>query len=783
MPKKPTGKSASPIAPLAVIDTLEIGPPRLGPARLVMPYTVRRGSASETIDLIYRWGEDVFDPSEEASQNLAAMVGAQVALNYGLFCKRIVFRGTFGDADRRFIQEMIENTSREIYVKKFLQPNPFLVGDAFPMQPHKLAAYTQAELEFPGLTSPKQPAWTLWRTDREKHAILSSGGKDSLLSHGLLTELGKPVYPIFANESGRHWFTALNAFRHFESAVPDTKRVWMNSDRVFAAMLRHLPFVRPDFANVRADEYPIRLWTVAVFIFGALPLVRKYGIGRVVIGDEFDTTVRASFQGISHYDGLYDQSRYFDNAMSRYYLRKGWSVSQFSVLRPLSEMLIEKTLVERYPDLQRLQMSCHATHSEGDRVRPCGKCEKCRRIVGMLVALGADATRCGYTKEQIDRCLADVAEKGVHQEGPGRNHLLYMLAQRQRIRVSAETRKSLKPVPEVMKLRFDPRRSRIDGIPLELRRPLLRILLAHAEGALVRDGRAWKPFDVLSDPAVEASYPYEMQVPAGPTVGSAVRGFAYIWGEMTWPQAERVLKRVDVALLPVGATEQHGPHLPLDTDAFDAEYMARRVAQACSDPKPVVLPLIPYGISYHHEDFKGTVSVSNDTLARLVHEVGMSLARNGIKKLVIINGHGGNAPALNYAAQMINRDAHIFVCVDTGETSDVDIYQIADTPNDVHAGEVETSTALATRPHLVRMDEASASVPKFSSRYLDFTSQRGVPWHAHTSKISKSGVMGDPTKATAEKGKRIWEVMIAHMVAFVEDLKRMTLDEIYQRRY
>jgi creatinine amidohydrolase/Fe(II)-dependent formamide hydrolase-like protein len=101
----------------------------------------------------------------------------------------------------------------------------------------------------------------------------------------------------------------------------------------------------------------------------------------------------------------------------------------------------------------------------------------------------------------------------------------------------------------------------------------------------------------------------------------------------------------------------------------------------------------------------------------------------------------------------------------------------------VHAGEVETSTALATRPHLVHMDSARASVPKFSSRYLDFTSQRSVPWHAYTSKISKSGVMGDPTKATAEKGKRIWEIMIAHMVAFVEDLKRMTLDEIYQRKY
>ena len=98
----------------------------------------------------------------------------------------------------------------------------------------------------------------------------------------------------------------------------------------------------------------------------------------------------------------------------------------------------------------------------------------------------------------------------------------------------------------------------------------------------------------------------------------------------------------------------------------------------------------------------------------------MSVARNGINKLVIINGHGGNTPALNYAAQMINRDAKIFVCVDSGETSDVDIYKIAETPNDVHAGEIETSTSLVVRPHLVKIDEAPRSVPQFSSRYLNF---------------------------------------------------------------
>lgn len=264
---------------------------------------------------------------------------------------------------------------------------------------------------------------------------------------------------------------------------------------------------------------------------------------------------------------------------------------------------------------------------------------------------------------------------------------------------------------------------------------------------------------------------------------SAATPNSHILAEMTWPEARRILKEVDIALLPVGSIEQHGPHLPLDTDSFDADYLAKAVALGCSDPKPIVMPLLSYGVSYHHDDFSGTISITNDTLARITFEIGLSAARNGITKLVIINGHGGNAPALNFAAQEINRNTRIFVCVDTGETSDVDINSMIDTPNDVHAGEIETSTSLATRPELVRMDQAEKLVPKFSSRYLNFTSTRAVSWHAFTKKLSKSGVMGDPTKASAEKGRKMWEAMIKHLVILVEELKQLTLDEIFQKRY
>jgi creatinine amidohydrolase/Fe(II)-dependent formamide hydrolase-like protein len=405
----------------------------------------------------------------------------------------------------------------------------------------------------------------------------------------------------------------------------------------------------------------------------------------------------------------------------------------------------------------------------------------------MLKALGADPLQCGYSPAQIKDSLEKLPRKGVLQEAAGVRHLRFMLTQKDLIDTKELPAKAVQEHPEILKCRIDSKSSPINSIPIDLRKPLFKIFLNHAAGLVLRNGRSWEKVDVFKDPAVEATFPFEFdpatsEHAANQTLKSNSAA-NYLWGELTWRQARKRLKKMDVALLPVGAVEQHGPHLPLDSDAFDADYLARRVAEACSDPKPLVLPPIAYGVSYHHADFAGTVSISNDTLAKMIYEIGMSVSRNGIRKLVIINGHGGNSPALNYAAQMINRDAHIFVCVDTGETSDVDIYKIVETPNDVHAGEIETSTSLAVRPELVKMEKAQKHIPEFSSRYLDFTSKRGVLWYAYTQKISTSGVMGDPTKASAAKGEKIWEIMIAHLVSLVEDLKRLTLKEIHHRNY
>jgi creatinine amidohydrolase/Fe(II)-dependent formamide hydrolase-like protein len=756
----------NPLASLLVIDRLEVGPVAVEKNRLTAPYTVIKDGTNSSIDFAYRFEEDVFDPDDPASRNMACLMAAQVALNYGLFCKQIVFHGEFDSVDRKFLSEMAANTAREIYVKKLLEPNPFLTP-ATRVPTIKQDDYLQAELVFPD-AEPKVAAAAgepFLAGASERMAVLSSGGKDSLLSYGLLKEMGFETHSVFLNESGRHWYTALNAYRFLRDTQPDTNaRVWTSSDRVFSWMLRHLPFVREDFARLRSDEYPIRLWTVGVFLFGALPILKKRSIGHLVIGDEYDTSRRVKHEGIPHYDGLYDQSRFFDQRLSRYYRRKNWPFVQYSLLRPLSELLIEKTLIERYPDLHQHQVSCHATHLEGERAVPCGRCEKCRRIVGMHLALGADPAACGYTDENIKECVDALGQRGAQGEPASARQLAWMLVSKGLIDEATPFGATAREHPEILQLRFHHKASPIDAIPTLLRRPLYAILLKHANRAVERRDRQWIAFE-----------------PLGQTPGVVVRS-SYLLGELTWPLAKERLKTTDTALLPVGASEQHGAHLPLDTDTWDATYLADEVARRCSDPKPLVLPAIAYGVSYHHEEFPGTLSISPETLSRMVYEIGMSAARHGVIKLIIINGHGGNGPTLQYAAQMINRDAHIFTCVDSGETSDADIADITETPNDVHAGEVETSTALATRPELVDMSLAKKAVPRFSSRYLDFSSRLRIEWYAHTGKLSKSGVLGDPTKASREKGERYWELMIGHLVNFVERIKGMSLAEIHERR-
>lgn len=494
------------IRDLVVFPLLKVHHLLVEPRRVRATYTVvsADGSRAEN-ELIYSYSQKYFDPASWQDVNLASMMLAQVALNYGLFFEVIELDGIYDEVDRQFLKDMIENTSREILVNKFFYRNEFLKPPFDRIEPKKMTRYTAAELKFVNsdFGHLKKQAETA-TTDKDQYAILSSGGKDSLLTYGIIREIGT-AHPVFINESGRHWFTAVNAHQYFEAIEPNTAKPWCNSDRIFNWMARQMPFIRENFQQIRADIYPIRLWTVAVFLFGVLPIARKRGIGNILIGDEYDTTIKGNYEGITHYHALYDQSKYFDNALTRYYKRKGWDMYQYSILRSLSELLILKILVKRYPELQEQQVSCHAAHEKDGRMFPCGNCEKCRRIIGMLKALDEEPSRCGYNDAQVAHGLEALSQKGIKQLGSDASHLYHLLVEKKLLPRNQHTKKMAKVHPEIEMLRFDNERSNLADLPVHIRRPLFGILKKYAKGAARSQDRKWQYFD-LEDTYMETPY-------------------------------------------------------------------------------------------------------------------------------------------------------------------------------------------------------------------------------------------------------------------------------------
>lgn len=494
---------------LVIFKSLETGPVKIEKKRIRTPYLLTLSDRSMVRnEFIYSYEENTFDPNDPVDINLASMMSVQIAVNYGLFCEELIFNGCFDGVDRQYLKQIIENTSREILVNKFLFPNEFIVEPYNLLTPEKRKRYSNADLVFNGDES--KQSWDFPDTDPQKAVILSSGGKDSLTTTGLMREMGYDVHPVFINESGRHWFTAVNAYRYFHETERNTVRVWCNSDRIFNWIVKQMPMVRKDFASVRADIYPIRLWTVAVFLFGVLPLALKRGAGNILIGNEYDCTMKGNYHGITHYNALYDQSKYFDNAFTRYYHRKGIQLYQYSILRSLSELLIEKVLAERYPHLLKHQISCHAAHEKEGRMHPCGKCEKCRRIVGMLSALGKDATTCGYSRDQVGKALTAFGTKKIKQIGSDAAHLYHMLLSIGAIPRNEQTTHLAKSNNFTMKLRFDKERSNFVDMPQELRIPLIKIFLEHADGTVVMENRHWKDIDILKSNQIEQEYKFNI---------------------------------------------------------------------------------------------------------------------------------------------------------------------------------------------------------------------------------------------------------------------------------
>ena len=176
------------------------------------------------------------------------------------------------------------------------------------------------------------------------------------------------------------------------------------------------------------------------------------------------------------------------------------------------------------------------------------------------------------------------------------------------------------------------------------------------------------------------------------------------WEKFTWVEIKDSLPRIKAVILPVGSIEQHGPHLPLACDSLGAYKLSKEVAEKLNG-EVLVLPPIFYGVSEHHMDFPGTITVRSETLISIIYDIAESIKRTGISKLIIINGHGGNIPALSIAIRKIQTDLGItVVLINPWELISDVIQEVIESDVWGHACEFETSLALIEMPELVRKD-------------------------------------------------------------------------------
>lgn len=209
-------------------------------------------------------------------------------------------------------------------------------------------------------------------------------------------------------------------------------------------------------------------------------------------------------------------------------------------------------------------------------------------------------------------------------------------------------------------------------------------------------------------------------------------------GERTWTELDDPAPRT--VLVPVGSLEQHGPHLPLDTDTRIAAAVARRAADG--DPVMLLAPPVAYGASGEHEGFAGTMSIGHDALRLLLVELGRS-ARRWASRLVFVNGHGGNLPTVPDAVALLRF-----------EGSDAAWLGCTVPEGDAHAGRTETSVLLALAPDLVRSASAAAGNIAPLQTLFPALVRGGV------AAVSPNGVLGDPTGASAAEGERLLAGMV-----------------------
>lgn len=250
--------------------------------------------------------------------------------------------------------------------------------------------------------------------------------------------------------------------------------------------------------------------------------------------------------------------------------------------------------------------------------------------------------------------------------------------------------------------------------------------------------------------------------------------------KLTWEDINDAVEAKKIPIVPVGAIEQHGPHLPLDVDALLVSTVALRAGETRPE-KILVLPSVSYGYTGHVMDFPGTINIHHEHFIHHLLDICKSLAYHGFKKMLLLNGHGSNMPNLDLIARRANLETDAecaFAAWWSLLTVDPEFLpnwrESAFPGGCAHAGELETSMYLHISEEDVRQDKIKSGKISFNEarskfRYVDLFASGPVNVTSWTSSYSETGVLGDAELATAEKGRQACDEAVRQLVNFIEE--------------
>ena len=255
------------------------------------------------------------------------------------------------------------------------------------------------------------------------------------------------------------------------------------------------------------------------------------------------------------------------------------------------------------------------------------------------------------------------------------------------------------------------------------------------------------------------------------------------WQDMTWPEIGALDRDRTVLLLPVGSVEQHGHHMPTGTDTYLATAVSDAAA-ALAGPVVVVLPSPCYGLSAHHMHFPGSITLTAETMMAMVADIVASVIHHGFRRVVVVNGHGGNAGVIDVLASTLGHRFYGTARIACLTYFTLAREQIMATRESKHGGmghacEFETSLMLHLHPDLVHLERAVVRYPETGTPYLSTDLVQGsiVRTFVAFDDLSESGTFGDPGLASTEKGARFLAMSAEALASFLRDFSTWPIPE------